>query len=125
MQLDVPIDTGQGAPVILLHGYAMRPATYKRLVGLLASRCRVIVPDLFAVRGRWSYAKIFDRFTSTLDDLGLDHVSMIGHSFGGAIELGFASQFSDRVVELVFSDTLAVSRRSGGSPGRRCAIPSD
>jgi len=113
MQLEVPIDTGEGAPVILLHGYAMRPATYKRLIDLLAGRCRVIVPDLFAVRGRWSYAKVFEGFTSTLDNLGLDRVSMIGHSFGGAIELGFASQFEELVVELVFSDTLAVSREWG------------
>jgi pimeloyl-ACP methyl ester carboxylesterase len=113
MQLEVPIDTGKGAPVVLLHGYGMRPATYKNLVDLLAPHCRVIVPDLFSVGGRWSYAKVFDRFTSTMDDLGLDRVTMIGHSFGGAIELGFASKFSERVVELVFSDTLAVSREWG------------
>jgi pimeloyl-ACP methyl ester carboxylesterase len=113
MQLEVPIDIGEGAPIVLLHGYAMRPATYKGLAELLARHCRVVVPDLFAVRGRWSYRKIFDGFTSALDHLGLDRVSLIGHSFGGAIELGFASRFPQRVVELVFSDTLAVSRDWG------------
>jgi pimeloyl-ACP methyl ester carboxylesterase len=88
----------------------MRPKTYSGLVELLARRCRVLVPDLFAVRGQWTYTKVFDAFTSTLDHLGLDRISMIGHSFGGGIELGFASRFPERVVELVFSDTLAVSR---------------
>jgi pimeloyl-ACP methyl ester carboxylesterase len=113
MQLEVPIDIGEGSPVVVLHGYAMLPETYRRLAELLATRCRVIIPDLFSLRGRWSYDRVFDCFTHTLDHLGLDHFSMIGHSFGGAIELGFASAFPDRVVELVFSDTLAVSREWG------------
>ena len=110
MHLDVPIKTGDGPPVVVLHGFAMRPATYGGLVRLLAERCRVYVPDLFAVQGRWSYPKVLDAFVETIDVLGLDRVSLIGHSFGGGIELGFASRFPDRVVEVVFSDSLAASR---------------
>jgi pimeloyl-ACP methyl ester carboxylesterase len=91
----------------------MRPATYGHLVDRLATRCRVIVPDLFAVRGPWRYPKVLDAFTATLDHLRLDRVSLLGHSFGGGIELGFASRFPDRVVEVVFSDTLAASREWG------------
>ena len=109
-KLTVPIDTGKGAPLVLLHGYAMQPATYRGLVDLLAPHCRVVVPDLFDVHGWWQYSKVLDAFTSTLDNLALDRVSLLGHSFGGGIELGFASRFPDRVVELVFSDTLAASR---------------
>jgi pimeloyl-ACP methyl ester carboxylesterase len=111
--LEVPIDTGTGPPVVLLHGYAMRPDTYGQLAELLSRRCRVVIPDLFALRGRWSYAKVLDAFTAALDGLGLDRVTLIGHSFGGGIELGFASRSPDRVVELVFSDTLAASREWG------------
>jgi pimeloyl-ACP methyl ester carboxylesterase len=108
--LEVPIDIGTGPPVVLLHGYAMRPDTYRGLADLLATRCRVVIPDLFAFRGRWSYPEVLDAFTTTLDGLGLEKTTLLGHSFGGGIELGFASQFPARVVELVFSDTLAVSR---------------
>lgn len=113
IELEVPIDIGAGPPVVLLHGYAMRPDTYRPLADLLARRCRVVVPDLFAFRGPWRYPLVLDAFTSALDRLGLETVTLIGHSFGGAIELGFASSFPDRVVELVFSDTLAVSREWG------------
>jgi pimeloyl-ACP methyl ester carboxylesterase len=112
-ELEVPIDAGQGPPVVLLHGYAMRPATYQPLADLLASRCRVVIPDLFAFRGRWSYAEVLGAFTAALDRLGLERVTLLGHSFGGGIELGFASRYPGRVVELVFSDTLAVSRQLG------------
>jgi pimeloyl-ACP methyl ester carboxylesterase len=73
----------------------------------------VVVPDLFGFRGPWRYPNVLDGFTATLDGLGLDQVTLIGHSFGGGIELGFASSFPARVVELVFSDTLAVSREWG------------
>jgi pimeloyl-ACP methyl ester carboxylesterase len=88
----------------------MRPATYDGLVRLLATRCRVVVPDLFAVRGRWRYSEVLEAFVSTVDHLGLDRITLVGHSFGGGIELGFAMGQPDRVVELVFSDTLAASR---------------
>jgi pimeloyl-ACP methyl ester carboxylesterase len=109
-ELAVPIDIGSGAPLVVLHGYAMKPATYLGLAQRLATRCRVLVPDLFAVSGQWRYEKVLDDFTATLDSLGLDRVSLLGHSFGGGIELGFASRYPDRAVELVFSDTLAASR---------------
>ncbi len=99
--------------MIVLHGYAMRPDTYLPLANLLAPRCRVIIPDLFACRGRWRYPEVVDAFTATVDRLGLERVSLMGHSFGGGIELGFAARYPDRVVELVFSDTLAVSRQFG------------
>ena len=37
-------------------------------------------------------------------------MSLLGHSFGGGIGLAFTSLFPDRVVEVVFSDSLAASR---------------
>ncbi|MGH9019194.1 MAG: alpha/beta fold hydrolase [Acidimicrobiales bacterium] len=106
----MPIQTGDGPPVVVLHGFAMRPATYRGLVDLLARRCRVYVPDLFAVKGRWSFPRVLEAFVATVDHLGLDRFTLIGHSFGGAVELGFAARHPDRVVELVFSDSLAASR---------------
>jgi pimeloyl-ACP methyl ester carboxylesterase len=109
-KLDVPIDSGSGSPLVLLHGFAMRPATYGRLAELLAARCRVVVPDLFDVAGQWRYAKVVDALTATLDQLGIERISLLGHSFGGGIALGFASLHPDRVTEFVVSDSLAASR---------------
>jgi pimeloyl-ACP methyl ester carboxylesterase len=109
-RLDVPIDGGSGPPLVLLHGFAMRPATYGRLAELLAARCRVVVPDLFDVAGQWRFGKVVDTLTATLDDLGLERISLLGHSFGGGIALGFASLHPERVTEFVVSDSLASSR---------------
>lgn len=109
----MPVDTGSGPPVVLLHGYAMQPATYGRLADILGRRCRVVIPDLFAVPGRWDYDEVVDAVAATVDRLGLDRVTMLAHSFGGGVQLGFASRFPDRVVELVFSDTLGMSHEWG------------
>ncbi len=113
MTLRVPVDIGDGPPIVLFHGFGMSPTTYLRTAELLARRARVVIPDLFALQGPWRYGRVLGAFVATLDRLELERVTLIGHSFGGALELGFAAAFPDRVVELVFSDTLAVSREWG------------
>ena len=112
-RLHVPLDLGEGPPLALLHGFGMRPFVYRHTATLLAERSRVVVPDLFAQRGHWSYQRTVDAFVATLDHLEIERVSLLGHSFGGGIELGFACEHPERVVELVFSDTLAVSEEWG------------
>jgi pimeloyl-ACP methyl ester carboxylesterase len=106
----VGLDEGTGKPLVLIPGYGTRPDTYQPTARLLARRCRVLLLDIYAVRGRWRYEDVLAYFTATLDDLGLQRASFLAHSFGGGIELGFAVRHPQRVVELVFSDTLAVSR---------------
>lgn len=113
LELRVPVDIGAGDPIVLLHGFAMRPATYRHTAELLAERARVLIPDLFDVRGPWRYETVLEAFARTLDRLELGPVTLIGHSFGGGIELGYASSEPERVTELVFSDTLAVSEEWG------------
>jgi pimeloyl-ACP methyl ester carboxylesterase len=109
-RLRVPIDIGSGPPVVLLPGYAMPPQIYSRTAELLGRRCRVVIPDLYGVRGRWEYGRVLRAFVATLDGMGIARATLVGHSFGGGIELGYAARYPDRVVELVFADTLAVSR---------------
>ena len=111
--LEVPVDIGTGPPVVVLHGYAMRPDTYRRPGRSLGVPLPGGDPRPLRLPGTVALPDVLDRFTATLDGLGLDKVTLLGHSFGGGIELGFASRFPGRVVELVFSDTLAVSREWG------------
>jgi pimeloyl-ACP methyl ester carboxylesterase len=110
----MPADTlrtivvGEGPPVVILHGYGLSPWSYRGLADLLAWRTRVAVPAIFALHGRWSYEGALRALEATLDSLGLEQVTMIGHSFGGGLELGFAARHPERVVELVFADTLGM-----------------
>lgn len=102
---------GEGPPLVVLHGFAMRPDTYLPLARVLAARSRVVIPSIFAVPSRWTFGQVLDDLEATVDSLGLDRFSLLGHSFGGGLELGFAARHPHRVVELVFSDTLAVRDR--------------
>lgn len=108
--LAVPIDRGEGPPVVLLPGFSLSPWAYRHTIALLADRCRVMAPELYRVRGAWRYRDIVAGLGEALDARGVDRVTIIGHSFSGAVELGFAVRHPERVVELVFADTLAVSR---------------
>ncbi|MDQ6837957.1 MAG: alpha/beta hydrolase [Actinomycetota bacterium] len=104
------IDIGSGDPVVIMQGFALQPRTYRAVADLLAERCRVIIPPLFAEPGRhWSPDLVLADVAATLDHLGLGAVTMIGHSFGGGLELSFAVHYPERITELVFADTLAMA----------------
>jgi pimeloyl-ACP methyl ester carboxylesterase len=105
------IETGQGRPLVIFHGYAMQPRTYLPLARLLADRARVVIPSLFAVPRRWTFDAALADIEATIDAYGIDRVSLLGHSFGGGLELAFAARHPGRVVECVFADTIAVRDR--------------
>ena len=88
----------------------MQPETYLPLARLLADRVRVVIPAIFALPERWSFDAALECLELTLDDQGVERTSLLGHSFGGGLELGLAARRPERVVECVFSDTLADRR---------------
>ena len=104
------VTLGDGPALVLLHGYAMQPETYLPLARLLADRARVVIPAIFALPERWSFDHALECLELTVDDQGIDRMSLLGHSFGGGLELAFAARHPQRVVECVFSDTLADRR---------------
>ncbi len=116
---------GEGKPVLFLHGYAMTPPVYKATASLLAERAgvSVVMPWLFALPQQWSPGRVLDDLTAIIDGLGPGPISIIGHSFSGALELELAARRPDRVAELVFADTLGVARewKLAGEFGRHPA----
>src|SRR5690348_8100514 len=86
------LSVGEGPALVLLHGYGMQPWTYLPLARLLGGEARVVIPAIFALRGRWTFGRAVDGLVATLDELGLDRVSLLGHSFGGGLELGLAAR---------------------------------
>jgi pimeloyl-ACP methyl ester carboxylesterase len=104
------VSVGEGPALVLLHGYAMQPETYLPLARLLADRVRVVIPAIFALPERWTFDHACECLELTVDDQGIDRTTLLGHSFGGGLELAYAARHPDRVVECVFSDTLADRR---------------
>jgi pimeloyl-ACP methyl ester carboxylesterase len=110
MDLAVPVDVGRGAPIVILPGFAMSPSVYRPTAELLARRARVVVPDIYRLRGGWSCDDVVAGLRAMLDARDLEMVTFISHSFAGGVALEFATKHLERVEELVFCDTLAVSR---------------
>ena len=112
LQLSVPVDAGSGRPIVMLPGFGMSPWLYARTAELLAARggCRVVVVDIYHPQRRWDFEDVVAQLVAALDALELGRVTMMSHSFAGGVQLGFAVRHIDRVAELVFVDTLALSR---------------
>jgi pimeloyl-ACP methyl ester carboxylesterase len=101
---------GTGPTIVLFHGYGMQPATYVCTARLLADRARIVIPNLLALPERWTFEHALDCLELTLDDLEIERATLLGHSFGGGLELGLATRSLERVTECVFSDTLGMNR---------------
>jgi len=94
------VDIGAGPTIVLLHGYGMQPATYLPMARLLADRARVVIPNLLALPERWTFEHALDCLELTLDEIGVDQVSLLGHSFGGGLELGLVCRSPARIVDV-------------------------
>ena len=110
--LALRVDVGTGPIVVLLPGFGLPPAAYSTTARHVAEAAdaRVLVPELYRVRGRWRFEEVVERLAIAIDGVGADRVTMIGHSFSGGVELRYACENPSRIEELVFVDTLAVSR---------------
>ncbi|NNN30671.1 alpha/beta fold hydrolase [Streptomyces sp. S3(2020)] len=104
-------ETGQGAPVLLLHGGgpgASGVSNYSRNIARLAGEYRVIVPDLPGY-GRSSkgidltdpFGALATGIRGVLDRLGLDKAHFVGNSYGGACALRLALDTPERVDRMV------------------------
>jgi lipase len=99
---------GDGRPVLALHGVTGHGARWRVLSGALAG-FRIVGPDLRG-HGRspwippWTIEQHVADALEVLDDLGLDRVPVIGHSFGGGIATHLARTAPERVDGLVLLD---------------------
>jgi pimeloyl-ACP methyl ester carboxylesterase len=98
---------------VLLHGFGMKPETYLPLARILSEHAEVVIPAIFELSGPWSFRRALAQLRATLDYLNIEQFSLLGHSFGGGLELGLACEVPDRVLECVFADTLGCKERFG------------
>jgi 3-oxoadipate enol-lactonase len=106
---------GNGASLVLLHGYPLDHHLWDEVLPLLEDTFDVIVPDL---RGFGESTTVDSPYTmddyasdiaGLLDHLGIQKTAIVGHSMGGYVALAFARLFPERVssLGLVSSQVLA------------------
>ncbi|MYW69450.1 alpha/beta fold hydrolase [Streptomyces sp. SID8379] len=109
--------TGKGPAVLLIHGIGATSAHWEDCIETLARRHTVIAPDLLGhgdsakPRADYSVAAYANGLRDLLGVLGVERVTLVGHSFGGGVAMQFAYQFPERVDRLVLISTGGVGRQ--------------
>ena len=99
--------TGSGPVLLLLHGLGCDHTTWAPVIDSLARRYTVIAPDLLGhgesdkPRADYSVGGYANGMRDLLTVLGIDKVTVVGHSFGGGVAMQFAYQFPERTERMI------------------------
>lgn len=96
--------SGEGFPVILIHGFAEDSSVWDNQVNHLNNKYRLIVPDLpgsgrstILNKERIIMEDYADCINAILKEESIDQCIMIGHSMGGYITLAFAGKYPGKL----------------------------
>ena len=101
------VKMGAGPALLLLHGLGCDHTTWQPVLAALARRYTVIAPDLLGhglsdkPRADYSLGGYANGMRDLLTVLGIDKVTVVGHSFGGGVAMQFAYQFPERTERMV------------------------
>ncbi len=116
------IDSGNGTPVVLIHGFGASMYGWRhQLAPLAAAGYRVVTFDNrgfgFSDKPAHGYhnAEYAHLVVSLLDSLGIASAVLVGHSMGGAIAAEVARAYPDRVRGLVLVDAAGFGVRWPGA----------
>lgn len=108
------LDEGGGLPVVMVHGNPSWSYLYRNLVLGLRDRYRCIVPDHlgcgFSDKPQiypYRLATHIDNLERLLDHLGVERCVLAVHDWGGAIGMGWAGRYPERVAGVVAFNTAA------------------
>ena len=129
------LDSGQGPALLFIHGLTGSQRNWAHLIDALDHEHRVLAPDLFGhgasakVMGDYSLGAHAATLRDLLDLLGIDRVTLVGHSFGGGIAMQFCYLFPERVERLVLVASGGLGRdvspllRAATVPGAEWVLP--
>ncbi len=106
-------ESGEGPPLLLVHGFQNSHFTFRPIAGWLAERFRVLALDLRGhgdsdkPRGPYAIRTFADDVLGFLDALEIDRVDYLGQSMGGRTGTMFAVRHADRLRRLMLSASSA------------------
>lgn len=102
---------GSGPALLLIHGLGCDSSTWSPVTDELARHFTVIAPDLLGhgesdkPDADYSLGGYANGMRDLLTVLGIDQVTVVGHSFGGGVAMQFAYQFPDRTERIALLAT--------------------
>ena len=121
-----PVEDAIGT-VVLLHGKNFCGAYWHQTIDHLVEQgYRIVVPDQIGFcksskpeAYQYTFAQLADNTRKLLDALGIESVSVLGHSMGGMLATRFALQYPERVEQLVMLNPIGLEDwRALGVPYR-------
>lgn len=106
-------DTGEGKPIVLMHGWGCNTTTLASIEKVALESCRVInidfpghgkSPEPPAVWGVEEYTQVLEEIVKAER---LEHPSLLGHSFGGRVGILYSSRHHD-VDKLILVDAAGI-----------------
>src|ERR1700742_666298 len=107
---------GSGPAVLLIHGVGANSMIWEDVQAKLAQRFMVIAPDLLGhgesdkPRADYSLSAFANGMRDLLAVLGIDRVTVVGHSLGGGVAMQLAYQFPQLVERIVLVDAGGVEK---------------
>jgi len=129
------LDSGAGPTVMLIHGLLGSSRSWTPLIEHLSPAHRVLAPDLFGhgasakPMGDYSLGAHAATLRDMLDQLGIDRLTLVGHSLGGGIAMQFCYLFPHRVERLALISSGGLGRsispllRGATIPGAGWVLP--
>ena len=105
------LTSGEGDPVVLLHGIPQSSHEWRHVIPLLSDRFHVIAPDLRGLGDSFRPATGFDKKTVAVDvwrlvhdHLKIDRFFLVGHDWGGPTAFALACAHQEAVQRLAILD---------------------
>ena len=118
--------SGQGEPVVLLHGIPQTSHEWRYVMPRLAERYTVIAPDLRGLGDSSRPSGMYDKKTLgadiaelVVDHLGFKKFHLVGHDWGGPIAFSVAAHYPDAVRTLTILDVVIPGDGGDFSQGGR------
>lgn len=106
------LEAGNGAPVVLLHGFPETSYGWRHQIPELAKHYRVIAPDLRGYGATEKPADGYDKRNMALDlrellrVMDISKVALVGHDRGARVATRFAKDHPDALDRLVVMDNV-------------------
>jgi pimeloyl-ACP methyl ester carboxylesterase len=107
---------GSGPALLLIHGVGDNSKAWEPVHAKLAQRFTVIAPDLLGhgesdkPHADYSLPAFANGMRDLLAVLGIDRVTVVGHSFGGGVAMQFAYQYPELVERIVLVSAGGVAK---------------
>ena len=119
------VDEGSGEVILCLHGEPSWSFLYRRMIPILATRGRVLAPDLFGFgksdkfteRADYSYRMHRDAVLGFMNALELRDITLVCQDWGGLLGLQLAGQHPERFARLVIMNTALPTGDEEVGPG--------